>query len=69
MTLFEFMTLNARDRQWLATELSVSPEAVRLWLGGERTPSPEMMRRIAKLTKGKVTPNDFVLRPDLAKEG
>jgi hypothetical protein len=63
MTLYEFLTLNNRDRHWAASELGVSHEAVRLWLSGERTPSPVMMRKVAALTAGKVTPNDFVLTP------
>jgi len=36
------------------------------WLNGSRTPSPEMMLKIYKITKGKVTPNDFILSPTLA---
>lgn len=43
----------------LASELGVTPAAVRLWLSGERMPSPKRMVRIAEVTNGKVTYRDF----------
>jgi hypothetical protein len=63
MTLIEYLSEKGRDRYWAAAELNVSPEAVRLWLAGHRTPTPEMMRRIMEWSGGKVSPNDFVLTP------
>jgi DNA-binding transcriptional regulator YdaS (Cro superfamily) len=47
----------------LAKELGVSPEAVRLWVRGDRLPKPVTAMRIERLTDGRVTRAD--LRPDI----
>lgn len=47
------------DRHQFATRIGRSPEAVRRYLNGERTPDRETMRRIAFETNGEVTANDF----------
>jgi hypothetical protein len=41
----------------------VSSSGVRKWIYHERVPRPEQLRRIADVTQGAVTPNDFILRP------
>lgn len=61
MTLADFMALKGVSRTDMAAMLGVSPEAVRLWLIGERTPSRDKMQAIAKLSAGAVMPNDFFL--------
>lgn len=45
----------------LAKSLKVSIEAVYKWMSGERKPDTENMNAIFLLTKGVVTPNDFIL--------
>lgn len=39
-----------------------SASGVIKWLRGERTPRPNEQRKIFEVTKGKVTPTDFVIR-------
>lgn len=64
--IFPTMKLRAyRERKKLTVEafakrLDASRGAVLKWERGERTPSPEMMRRIFAETHGNVTPNDFL---------
>jgi hypothetical protein len=43
------------------SETSGTPLAtLKKWLSGERTPRPEQQQRIMLVTKGKVTPTDFI---------
>jgi transcriptional regulator with XRE-family HTH domain len=64
MTLAQFMTHANLDAAQLAAQVGVGREAVRKWVRGERIPRPKQMRRIARITKGKVGPADFYgLRP------
>ena len=44
-----------------ARDLNVSTSAVYLWLHAKRMPRPEVLKRIAVWSKGKVTANDFLL--------
>lgn len=60
MTLSEFMTSRSMTDAQLAQQLECSTGAVRKWRYGERTPRPDQMRRIAEVTDGQVTPNDFL---------
>ena len=39
----------------------VSASGVRKWVYEERVPRPDQLRRIAEITGGEVTPNDFIL--------
>jgi transcriptional regulator with XRE-family HTH domain len=59
MTLQQFMTHANLDAAQLAAQVGVGREAVRKWVRGERIPRPNLMRRIVKVTKGKVGPADF----------
>jgi DNA-binding transcriptional regulator YdaS (Cro superfamily) len=43
----------------LAKKLDVTDGAITLWCQGVRVPRPALMRKIVKVTKGKVTPQDF----------
>lgn len=60
MDLRAYLDTSGLDEAAFAAQLEVTKEAVRLWLTGERTPRPRMMRRIAEKTDGRVTPNDFI---------
>ena len=48
--------ISARE---LSLKLDVTDGAVSLWLNGLRMPRPAVMRKIMKLSKGKVLPQDF----------
>lgn len=43
-------------------QIDYSLYAGRKWLVGERRPRPDIQARIAKITKGKVTANDWIRR-------
>lgn len=60
MDLRTYLDTSGVDEAAFATRLEVTKEAVRLWLTGERTPRPKMLRRILEKTDGRVTANDFV---------
>ncbi|HTE37540.1 MAG TPA: helix-turn-helix transcriptional regulator [Reyranella sp.] len=52
-------TRKGDDYQWLAEKLGVSYNSARRYIVGERLPSPDVMRKIAKLTGGAITANEF----------
>lgn len=60
MQLSEYLVDKKIEPAAFAKALRVSKEAVRLWALGERTPRPELMRKIAEATGGQVMPNDFM---------
>ena len=63
MTLEEFMRANGLDDDAMAEKLKgCTAHAVKKWRYRERTPRPAMQRRIAEVTGGEVTANDFVMR-------
>ena len=47
-------------RRQFADRIGVQPNAIVKWERGERTPRPESIRRIADVTCGEVTANDFI---------
>ena len=64
MKLSDFMKTAGLDDEALAAQVGdCSAHAVKKWRYQERVPRPEQMRRIAEITEGRVTPNDFVLPP------
>lgn len=50
----KFMTLEE-----LAKKLNVSISAVSLWESGKRTPSLRSQKKIKRITRGQVKPEDF----------
>lgn len=70
MKLSEFMSAAGLDDEQMAALLGgCTAHAVKKWRYGERLPRPEQLRRIAEVTGGQVTPNDFVLEaPEPAEE-
>ena len=60
MKLNDWLTKSKQTRRQFAASLGVTPEAVRLWIAGERFPTRSNLASIAALTKGKVKANDFV---------
>lgn len=62
MKLTAYMTKNCITPRQIADLVGdVSLSGVVKWMRDERVPRPEQMRRIHEVTKGEVTPNDFVL--------
>jgi DNA-binding transcriptional regulator YiaG len=59
MQLKQFLDANKLKYGDFAKLIDVSPEAVRLWVSGERVPSRRRMETIREVTKGAVQPNDF----------
>lgn len=62
MLLAEYMKASGLEDEGFANSVGgCSAHAVKKWRYRERVPRPDQMRRIAEITGGKVTPNDFVL--------
>lgn len=69
MRLREWREMNGKTQDWVAEQLTamfrddgkrVAHSTVVRWERGQRVPSTAMMRRIGRLTRGAVTPNDFI---------
>ena len=59
MELRQYLGLRAITITAFAGSIGVSVQSVHRYLNGERIPKREVMARIAAVTGGKVTPNDF----------
>lgn len=60
MRLLEWMNSKDIDVFEAARAFGVSIHGVRKWLRGERIPRSKMQAKITRVTKGAVTPNDWV---------
>lgn len=60
MQLAAWLKSNAKTPADLAAALGVERSTVARYVSGERRPRAELARRIAELTGGQVTANDFV---------
>jgi DNA-binding transcriptional regulator YdaS (Cro superfamily) len=58
MLIADFLKLTSTSPDAFAQQLGVHSETVRTWVKGLRTPRPGMVKRIGKVTGGKVTPAD-----------
>jgi transcriptional regulator with XRE-family HTH domain len=63
MKLANFLSINGMSRAEFGKRILVHEDTVTRYLNKTRTPSPDVLSRIAKATAGAVTPNDFLL-PD-----
>lgn len=62
MKLASYMADNHLTDEQMASQIgNVSISGLKKWLRDERVPRPDQMRRIAEVTSGAVTPNDFIL--------
>lgn len=59
MKLADYLTAKGLSPTEFAPKVGVSPEAIRLYLKGERHPRPKVMRAISAETEGAVSANDF----------
>ncbi len=62
MYLRRYRKLNKIKMETLAQQLGVATTAISKYESCDRFPRPELMHQIDILTKGQVTPNDFVSR-------
>ena len=60
MKLREYLRLQNQKPEDFAKEVKVSKSAVAMWMRGERLPRREKLEKIAEITKGAVTANDFL---------
>lgn len=58
MKLADYMKAEGLDSASLAKKIRVSRQAVDRYLEG-RIPEPQVMKRLLRATKDRVTPNDF----------
>lgn len=63
MRLSEYLAAEKIEPLEFARRLRAHHSAVYRYLEGKRIPRPAQMRRIEKLTGGKVTPADFYASP------
>ena len=59
MKLSEYLSRTSTPRQDFAETIGVSAETVRRYVAGQRIPEKEIMSKIAAVTGGQVTANDF----------
>ena len=60
MTLHRFLASREITRSAFAARIGVSRVTLQRYLAGDRFPRPDVLRRIASVTGGEVTANDFV---------
>ncbi len=69
MKLVVYLNENDLNFSEAARQLGATHQAVRCWVLGERTPSPEFMIKIFRWSHGSVTPNDFYELPPVQSPG
>ena len=60
MTLSEYMEKNSTTDQKMSDEVGVSRSAITQYRNGVRMPKLEIALEIYRVTKGKVSPTDFL---------
>lgn len=66
MTLSEYVAATKTPVATIAAELRVAEPTVYRWMSRKRMPSAATMKSIHKMTLGVVSPNDWVLAPEVA---
>lgn len=66
MKLKTYMTENNLSQSDLARQLNMTQAAVSMWVSGERRPDWDSLAKLAHLTGGAVTANDFMPVPESA---
>jgi transcriptional regulator with XRE-family HTH domain len=59
MTLRQWLKETGLNQQQLARHLRVAPITISRYIHRHRMPTPDMMRKIALVTKGNVRPDDW----------
>ncbi len=60
MTITEFLAQSETSDAALAEAIGVSRQSLHRYKTGERRPEWDVLERLAKVTNGNVTPNDFI---------
>lgn len=60
MQLRDYLQLEGETARQFSKRIGVTIHAIRKWVRGERVPRPRTMVKIRKLTKGAVTPDDWM---------
>ena len=60
MTLSDYLTYSGKTQARFAEEVEASTGAVKKWVYGERFPRRQHLHKIQSVTKGNVSPNDFL---------
>jgi DNA-binding transcriptional regulator YdaS (Cro superfamily) len=60
MKLSDYLSSKKITVTEFANQIGVTPEGLRHWVSGSRTPRPQSMAKIASVTRGAVMPNDFL---------
>ena len=60
MKLSDYLTETSTRRVAFARRLGVSPSCITLWCSGQRTPSAAHAALIKRVTRGRVTIDDFI---------
>jgi hypothetical protein len=60
MELKEWILKLDIDMVQAAKSFGVSHHAIRKWLRHERTPRPAMQRKIKRISRGAITPSDWI---------
>ncbi len=64
MSLRDWLESEGKSLDWLATQLHVSQAAIRHWIAGRHRPrDPAILSEIERLSAGRVTAGDVILRP------
>jgi DNA-binding transcriptional regulator YdaS (Cro superfamily) len=61
MRLADFLSQERMTATEFAAKVGVSQPCMSRYLAGQRRPAPEIINRIFRLTRGKVSANDFFL--------
>lgn len=59
MKLIDYLTTKGISAAEFGRRIKVSQAAITRYAAGDRIPEPGIMRRITRITKGAVAPNDF----------
>ena len=60
MTLSDYLSFSGKTQARFAEEVEASTGAVKKWVYGERFPRRQHLHKIQSVTKGNVSPNDFL---------
>ncbi|MBY0356087.1 MAG: helix-turn-helix domain-containing protein [Rickettsiales bacterium] len=60
MDIKKYLSLMGQSVTSFAREVGCSPQTVYKYIYGTRFPHRDMQRRVYEVTKGRVTPNDWV---------
>ena len=61
----DFLKETGKSDAEAGDELDYTPECIRLWRLGQRTPRPKAMARISEWSGGKVLPKDWYDLPEI----